>query len=323
MCGKEGAVFAPNTYAYRDGFSEAHALAHVLYRLNQGKNYYAIVFELPYDLKLVSDRALSLGIKRGCFGKDIRNKLFHKVLSVDDYHRLYNAVYYDLDSWLYSQWEGYSEIASFGLKRKYRGETLDKSKQYARMRQTKMKEFYYVRYNQSVICLGKNVSDMKKLAFAVVNKLKRFEGIDIEVPKVVDVRKDKICFHNFVIRLVMRYGKYVAETRVKMERCKAIKADLKKAFKQVMASKDIAKDVFAYNKLIGRFRRDFRYATRINDDFGKIARELDIWCYHQLTRDNRSGYHKKDGDSTVRVYRGQIIKTLYGTTFFAPHMKKR
>lgn len=323
MCEKEGAVFAPNTYAYRDGFSEAHALAHVLYRLNQGKNYYVFVFELPYDLKLVSDKALSLGIKRGCFEKYIRNKLFHKTLSKDDYHRLYNAVYYDLDSWLYSQWEGYPEIVSFGLKRKYRGETLDKSKQYARMRQTKMKEFYYVRYNQSIICLGKNVSDMKKLAFAVANKLKRFEGIDIEVPKVVDVRKDKICFHNFVIRLVMRHGKYVAETRVKMERCKAIKADLKKAFKRVMASKDIAKDVFAYNKLIGRFRRDFRYATRVNDDFGKIARELDIWCYHQLTRDNRSGYHKKDGDSAVRVYRGQVIKTLYGTTFFAPHMKKR
>ena len=81
------------------------------------------------------------------------------------------------------------------MKRKYRGETLDKSKQYVRMRQTKMKEFYYVRYNQSAICLGKNVSDMKKLAFAVANKLKRFEGIDIEVPKVVDMRKGKICFH--------------------------------------------------------------------------------------------------------------------------------
>lgn len=121
----------------------------------------------------------------------------------------------------------------------------------------------------------------------------------------------------------MRRGKYVAETRVSVERCKAIKADLKKAFKRVMASKNIAKDVAVYNKLVGRFRRDFRYATRINDDFGKIARELDIWCYHQLTRDNRSGYHKKDGNSTLRVYRGQVIKTLYGTTFFAPHMKKR
>ena len=209
------------------------------------------------------------------------------------------------------------------MKRKYRGETLDKSKQYVRMRQTKMKEFYYVRYNQSVICLGKNASDMKKLAFAVANKLKRFEGIDIEVPKVVNVRKGKICFHNFAIRLVMRHGKYVAETRVRVERCKAIKLELKKAFKRIIASKNIAKDVAVYNNLVGRFRRDFRYATRINDNFGKIARELDIWCYHQLTRDNRSGYHKKDGDSTVRVYRGQIIKTLYGTTFFAPHMKKR
>lgn len=323
MCEKEGAIFAPNTYAYRDGFSEAHALAHVLYRLNQGKNYYAFVFELPYDLKLVSDKALSLGIKRGGFEKNVQNKLFHKALSKDDYHRLYNAVYYDLDSWLYSQWEGYPEIASFGLARKYRGKTFDKSKQYVRMRQTKLKEFYYVRYNQSVICLGKNVSDMKKLAFAVANKLKRFEGVDIEVPKVVDVRKSKIQFHNFAIRLVMRRGKYVAETRVSVERCKAIKRELKNAFKRVIASKNIVKDVFAYNKLVGRFKRDFRYATRINDDFGKIARELDIWCYHQLVRDGRSGYHKKSGDSTVRVYRGQVIETLYGTKFFAPHMKKR
>ena len=286
MCGKEGAVLAPNTYAYRDGFSEAHALAHVLYRLNQGKNYYAIVFELPYGLKLVSDKALSLGIKRGCFGKDTQNKLSHKALSVDDYHRLYNAVYYDLDFWLYSQWEGYPEIASFGLKRKYRGETLDKSKQYARMRQTRMKEFYYVRYNQSVICLGKNVSDMKKLAFAVANKLKRFEGINIEVPKVVDVRKDKICFHNFSIRLVMRHGKYVAETRVRVERCRAIKLELKKAFKCVVASKNIAKDVAVYNNLVCRFKRDFRYVSEITPCISTFSNTSNITIDWIFCKDN-------------------------------------
>lgn len=323
MCEQNKVCIGPNTYAYRDGYSEAHALAHLLYRVNQGKNYYAITFELPYDVKVVSNEALSLGVKRGDFGFDVYDKLQHKKLSVDEYHKLFNAVWYDLDLWLYSQWEGYPEVNDFGLTKKYRGKNFDKSKQYRKLRNTHLKEFYYIRYNQSVVCVGKSLYDMKRLSFAIVNKLKRFEGIDIEAPKVVDLRHGKIRFHNFNLRLVLRRGQYVAETRVTQERCKKIKSTLKEAFRKVKASKNIVSDVAAYNKLIGRFKRDFRYATRVNDDFGKIARELDIWCYHQLARDNRCGYRKKSDDSTARVYRGQVIETLYGTKFFAPHMKKR
>ena len=104
-----------------------------------------------------------------------------------------------------------------------------------------------------------------------------------------------------------------------------IKNTLKKQFIRIVQAnnKKVCFEIKKYNDLINSLKKTFRYATCINDDFSKIARELDIWCYHKLSKDNRNGYKKNKNDLSKRYYRGYEIETLYYTNFFAPHMKRK
>lgn len=318
--------YMPCNLAYREGVTQAHALAKVLYRINIGKNYYGFVINLPYDVSFMREFVKKQGLKNFGFDDDTISKLLskqkRKALSKDCYQVLFNACYHDLDKWAYSQWEGYPEFNSMGLKKSYKGDSFDKSRIYKKMRKTNLKEFYYLRYNQCIIVLGKNREDMEKLSFAFKNKLKRYEGLRIGLPKVVDLRKDKLTFQDFNLRVKLLRGKYVVESQVSLERCKIIKEFLKKEMLKVIRSNDVNSQVKIYNNHIMNMKRDYRYATKINDNFSKLARELDIWAYHKLSRDNRIGYKKVKGDTTLRSYRECILKTLYGTTFYAPHMIK-
>lgn len=322
--------YLPCNYSYQKDFTEAHALAKILYRLNIGKNYYGFVINLPYSLNNFSDNKVIYGLKKlGIKDKNVHNHflkgLKNKSLSRSDYRFLFNACYQDLDEWAYSQWEGYPEHNLLGLSKKMRNNTFDKSKQYRKMRKTNLKEFYYLRYNQAVVVLGKKYDDVLRASHSFINKLHRFEKIDVNLPKVVDLRKSVLSFQNYNITLIKKGDRYIVKSRVTKERCQIIKNTLKKQFVRIIKSnnKKVFSEIKKHNEMIDSFKKTFRYATCVNDDFSKIARELDVWCYHKLSRDGRNGYKKDKKDPSKRYYRGYEIKTLYYTKFFAPHMKRR
>lgn len=274
----------------RDGRYYDHAMADILYRLNIGKCVYGFVLTLPNVRGLVSNNKMKqIGQLHGWSRNDVINML-SQVSDLSDIF-LNNFVYYDLDRWLYSQWENYVQYNSMGLQvRANKSGKIDVSKVYKKMRKTKLKEFYFVRIFDTLCVVGKSYETLNRLQYAIYNKLRRFENISIDMVDIIDLRKKPLIWCDFNYRLVYRRNKWIVESHINKGCVHEIYNVLKNQLENIISSNDgktRRKEMIHYNWLVYKWHENHKYATCINIDVSKLGWALRKKVKHTFERDGK------------------------------------
>jgi len=283
------AKFNPHSYGFRPDRRSEHAVADLMQRVNLGKNYYVIDF----DIKGFFDNVDHGKLIRQIWAMGIRDKkvicIIKKMLKapIKDIGipkkgvpqggilspLLANIVLNELDWWIYNQWEGFPII---GFKRLVNKQgRIHKGNQYRALRKSKLKEIYIVRYADDFKVICKTFKQAKRTYYAVKNWLKERLHLDISEEKsgISDIRKKKTEFLGFSLKCQKIKGKEVIKSHVTKKAQKKMKEALKTAVKEIK-KKPNAKNVLLYNAKVRGYHNYYKIATEVSRDFKEIHYKL-------------------------------------------------
>lgn len=193
---------------------------------------------------------------------------------------LANVVLNELDWWLSNQWMTYKSKKTFKEYTRKNGYKYSYERQWLR-KNTKLKEFYFVRYADDFKIICKSYRDAVKLKIATINWLKERLSLEVseEKTKIVNLKKNYSEFLGFKIKVrkkkkderytIMSHMSNKAKERARLN----IKENLKKIRKS-NSNKQIMESINEYNqKLIG-IHNYYNKATYISVDMNSIQDDL-------------------------------------------------
>ncbi len=228
------AKFSKHSHGFRPNRSAEHAIAEANFRINHSKTYFVVdvdikgFFDNVNHTKLVQ-QMWDLGIRDKTLICIIKEMLKAPVVLPNgslEYPSkgtpqggilsplLSNIVLNELDWWVVSQWEDFR--TQMKNPPKERGDNRDRGLAYTKLRRTKLKEMYIVRYADDFKIFCRKRSDANKIFEAIKSWLKERLYLDIseEKSKVVNLKKKYSEFLGIKLKATARKKKYVVRSQM-------------------------------------------------------------------------------------------------------------
>lgn len=241
---------------------------------------------------------------------------------------LANVVLNELDWWLSNQWMTYhAKGKTFKQFVRKNGYICSYERTWLR-KNTRLKEFYFVRYADDFKIICKNFNDAVKLKLAVTQWLK--ERLDLEVSeektKIVNLKRNYSDFLGFKIKVrkkskkqkcrytIISHMSDKAETRVKT----ALKESLKN-IEKANSSKDVKETIDLHNSKVIGIHNYYEKATSISTDMARVSYKLYPRLYKVLTKTEFLPTEKSDSSEFIekRYGKSKLLKKL-GERYIVP-----
>lgn len=299
------AHFHKNSHGFRPNKSCESALAQLQSYIYRNKCYYVV----DVDIKGFFDNVNHGKLLKQLWSLGIRDKKLLKIISlmlkaeISNEGRpekgtpqgavlsplLANVVLNELDWWLSNQWMTY-HVKGKEFKQYIRknGSICSNERNWMR-KNTKLKEFYFVRYADDFKIICKSYSQAVKLKIAVTQWLKDRLKLDVsnEKTKIVNLKRNYSDFLGFKIKVRKKSRKsncrYTIISHLNIKAETKIKKNLKYSLKAIEKANDsiqVKKAVDLYNSRVIGIHNYYNKATFISIDMSAIASRL----YHRLYR---------------------------------------
>lgn len=321
------AKFSKHSHGFRPNRSAEHAIAEANFRINHSKTYFVVdvdikgFFDNVNHTKLVQ-QMWNLGIRDKTLICIIKEMLKAPIVLPNGSLKypskgtpqggilsplLSNIVLNELDWWVVSQWEDFR--TQMKNPPKERGDNRDRGLAYTKLRRTKLKEMYIVRYADDFKIFCRKRSDANKIFEAIKSWLKERLYLDIseEKSKVVNLKKKYSEFLGIKLKATARKKKYVVRSQMCDKAMKKATNELISQLKKIqtpMNKKEEWNEINLYNSMVIGLHNYYKMATCISIDMRKIGRRIDIVMKSRLkSRTKRIG--ELDRYSYIKRYYGK------------------
>lgn len=201
---------------------------------------------------------------------------------------LANIVLNELDWWIASQWEQFSEVLKHPPKPQYGKEgRRNRGHEYRIMRNTRLKEMYIVRYADDFKIFCKSRKDAIKIRTAVVKWLSERLKLEVSEDKsgITNLKRKYSEFLGFKLRLRNKGKKEVVYSRMCDKAAQRAEDKLKKQIKLIQKPKDdkqLYKRINIYNSMVLGIQNYYRIANNSCEDFRKIQYNVSQMMYSRL-----------------------------------------
>ena len=294
------AKFSNNSYGFRPNRSVEHAISRTYSLLQRAHLHYVLEFDIKGFFDNVNHSKLmkqlwTLGVQdkqllfvlRRILNAPIRMPDGTTVCPAKGTPQggiisplLANVVLNELDHWIDSQWTEHPLANRYGTWRTIRAsKVFDKSKGYQKMRSTRLKEMFIVRYADDFRIFCRNREDAEKTMMAVTQWLTERLKLEVspEKTRIVNVRKRCSEFLGFKIMVYRKGGKYVVKSHI----CdKKMQLEENKLVEQAKRIANPAKgrtqpdEIGRFDEMVLGIQNYFRIATCISLDCRKIHRRI-------------------------------------------------
>lgn len=313
------AKFYAHSYGFRPLRSTKHAIARVKSLINQSGLHHAV----DIDIKGFFDNVNHTILMRQIWNMGIHDRRIHAIIGkmlkapIDKEGipvkgvpqggilspLLANIALHDLDQWIAGQWEYFPSQHQY-------------ASNYNKIRQLKrsnLKEGWIVRYADDFVILTRDHRSAWKWYHAVKQYLKIRLRLDIspDKSKVINLRRGSIEFLGFTIKAIHKSSSkmgYVATSGIKPKKRKQIEKDLRKAIKELKKS-PTGKGVAQLNSKILGYHLYFSEASRVSEEFGRIAFNLRKLLFNSLKGKAKYGIPRDPPDVFKRFYGSYRHKT--------------
>ena len=195
---------------------------------------------------------------------------------------LANVVLNELDWWLSNQWMTYHvKGKEFKKYVKKNGSICSYERAWLR-KNTKLKEFYFVRYADDFKIICKSYEDALKLKIAVIQWLEERLHLEVseEKTKIVNLKKNYSDFLGFKIKVrrkSKKSGRFTIVSHISDKAKERVKSSAKekiKKIKQSNTSKEVLNSIEDYNKFVIGVHNYYKIATMISIDMHDIHNRL-------------------------------------------------
>ncbi len=291
------AKFYEHSYGFRPNRSAENAVAYMENRMFIGNLYYVVDVDIKGFFDNVNHKKLlrqlwTLGIRDTKLLQIIKAMLKAPIRMPDGSTvfpdkgtpqggilspLLANVVLNELDWWVASQWEQFSDHMRRAYKPKFNSKgARDLSYEYGVMRKTNLKEMHLVRYADDfkIICANRN--DAERTMSAVKDWLRTRLKLEVseEKSKVTNVKKHYSEFLGFKIKVRKKSGRWVAHCHMSDKAIENAKKKIREAVRYIQVSnsgKVQAQRIGAYNALVIGLHNYYRIASCVCLDFEKIG----------------------------------------------------
>ncbi len=206
---------------------------------------------------------------------------------------LSNIVLNELDWWVSSQWENMPTHYEYKSRQNARGTTI-KSHTYRALRKSNLKEMYIVRYADDFKIFCRNRQDALRAFEAVRLWLKDRLGLDIspEKSKVINLKQRYSEFLGFKLKVVPKGSKYIVCSHIRDKAASIAKEKIAAAITEIQnAGSENAQysAIQKYNSVVYGLHNYYRVATKVSEDFSKIAWGLKKKMTNRLPGLTKSG----------------------------------
>jgi len=193
---------------------------------------------------------------------------------------LANVVLNELDWWLSNQWMTYKSKKMFKEYIRKNGNVCSYERQWLR-KNTKLKEFYLVRYADDFKIICKSYEDAVKLKIATINWLKERLMLEVseEKTKIVNLKRNYSEFLGFKIKVrkKRKEGRYTIISHISNKAKEKSKHNIKENLKSIIKAKnnkEIINSIDNYNKTLIGMHNYYNKATYISIDMNDIRNDL-------------------------------------------------
>ena len=289
------AKFSDNSYGFRPNRSCEHAIG-AAYKLMQRSH---LQFVVEFDIKGFFDNVDHSKLIKQIWALGIRDKsliyiikqMLKAPIRLEDGTTvipekgtpqggiisplLANIVLNELDWWVDSQWKENPVGAKYTVYR-HDVDALDRGKGYDKMRKTRLKEMYIVRYADDFRIFCSNADSAARTMAAVTEWLKERLRLDVSPDKtrVVNLTKHYSEFLGIKMRLTQKKDKLVVQSRVGDKAVKRIQAEAKQKVKDIARppkGMTEARAIINYNAFVMGEHNYYQMATGVSADFREIG----------------------------------------------------
>lgn len=329
------AHFCNRSYGFRPNRSAEHAIADAVYKVNQQ----SLRFVVDVDIKSFFDEVNHTKLMRQLWTLGIRDKqllvILRKILKAPIQMQngetvfptkgtpqggilsplLANIYLNEFDWWISNQWETFHDLKEIRPKFNNKG-TRHKGNEYTKMRKTKLKEMYIVRYADDFKIFTNSKNNAEKIFKAcekwLTDRLKL--QVSKEKSQITNLKKHESEFLGFAIRAKKKSKKkdgstkYIAETHISQKAKTKLKSDLNNQIKKIQKSQnsmETIKGINRYNSMIIGKHNYFRVATHINKDLKHFQISLYLRMYNRFPKASRKGIKNSNGLTFFGHYEGK------------------
>lgn len=337
------AKFHKHSYGFRPNRATSHAIARSTYLISRCKMHYVVDIDIKGFFDNVNHSKLikqmwSLGIQDKNLICVIKKILKSEIEGIGIPTKgtpqggiisplLSNIVLNELDWWLSNQWETFETKKNYSIDRTKENKGIDHSHKYRALRNSNLKEFYFVRYADDFKIFCKDYNTALKIFKATTKWLEERLGLEIseEKSKITNLRKNNSEFLGFKFRVVPKNKGYVCRSEVSDKAKSKIKNNLKKQIKIIQRSED-KKEIVKLNAMIMGMHNYYKNATMVSRNFGEInflvKKTLEVRLKYKLTNkaNFNKTYEKLYGRYKGKCYtiNGITLFPLYGCKFVTP-----
>lgn len=294
------AKFSNNSYGFRPNRSVEHAISRTYSLLQRAHLHYVLEFDIKGFFDNVNHSKLikqlwALGIQDKQLLFVIRRILKAPIRMPDggtEYPTkgtpqggiisplLANVVLNELDHWIDSQWTEHPLANRYGTHRVIRtSEVFDKSKGYKKMRDTKLKEMFIVRYADDFRIFCRNREDAEKTMAAVTQWITQRLRLEVspEKTRIVNVRKRYSEFLGFKIMVYRKGEKYVVKSHICDKKLQLEESKLVEQAKRIArpaSGRTQPDEIGLFDEMVLGIQNYYRIATCVSLDCRDIHRRI-------------------------------------------------
>ena len=227
---------------------------------------------------------------------------------------LANIVLNELDHWIDSQWIENPVINNFKMPKNKAGKLI-KSNAYIKMRKTKLKEMYIIRYADDFRIFCRNYEDAKKVKEAITQWLEQRLKLEVseEKTRIVNLKHEYMEFLGFKLKLYDKGNGWKVKSHVSDKKLIKVNKELKNQFAKVAHAKNkqhTTSIIRRYNAMVLGIQNYYNIATDICKDFRIIQHQIDIVAKSRL--------HARNSKKSKLGKSGRILsefeRTRYGVS---------
>lgn len=329
------AKFYNDSYGFRPNRSVEHAIARTYLLLNHSHMHYVIEFDIKGFFDNVNHSKLirqiwSLGIRDKHLLSKIK-RILTAPIKMPDGKIIYpekgtpqggiispllaNIVLNELDYWIDSQWRN-NPITQNCTSGSNHGSG------YKKMRKTKLKEMYIVRYADDFRIFCSNKTDAQKTMIAVTQWLKDRLKLEIspEKTRIVNVKRRYSDFLGFKIKVHAKGNKWVVKSHVSDKQLARKRQNLVGQAKKIAAprcGRSEIDEIKLYNAMVMGMQNYYCLATHVNIDFRSLNRSTITVLTNRLKTQRGSRLVKTGRELTKiekeRFGKSQMLRFVAGT----------
>lgn len=233
---------------------------------------------------------------------------------------LANVVLNELDWWLSNQWMTYKTKKEFKQYIRKNGNVCSYERAWLR-KNTKLKEFYFVRYADDFKIICKSYNDAVKLKIATIQWLQERLNLEVseEKTKIVNLKKNYSNFLGFKIKVrkKSKNARYTIISHIEDKAKERAKTKIKSKLKDIKKSttpKQIENNLQEYNQIVIGVHNYYNKATSISIDMRDINYRLDILKFKTLrkTIDFQVPNYRNNGFIEKTYGKSKLLTKLYG-----------